>query len=399
MPACHPHTPAAAPPFPGGDRERRAKLHPPVPVRSAKVPIVAHSAKPDFYVPQLDALRFFAFLLVFARHSFPDSPITYVARGLDPFFAELVARLVQACGFGVDLFFLLSSYLITSLLVREWTARGRIDIPRFLARRSLRIWPLYFTFVAVAGFVLPRYFGFIPPVEPDHVIGLWTFLHNWAIAIHGNSSANPTIVLWSVSIEEQFYLCWPLAVATLGVRRVTRLALGLIAISILSRATLPLLFSSSHIDCVTTTRLDPIALGAIIAVRQEALGRIPSLVWLTGAALGFLLTLWVLPLGHGISIPAAALTCGCVVLWFLTLRPRLLRAPVLLYLGKISYGLYVFHQLAIFCGPQIVMHQPGFRILSSFVLTVLLAMLSYRYLESPFLRLKDRFAVIRTRPV
>src|SRR5947207_1159181 len=96
---------------------------------------------PRFYRPELDGLRFFAFLAVYINHTLL----------LDPARGELWKRALGSIGtagaFGVDLFFALSAYLITELLLREQKARGRIDVPAFYLRRMLRIWPLYFVFL------------------------------------------------------------------------------------------------------------------------------------------------------------------------------------------------------------------------------------------------------------
>jgi hypothetical protein len=102
-----------------------------------------------------------------------------------------------AGGFGVDLFFVLSSYLITSLLVREADAAGHIDVPAFWMRRVLRIWPLYFSFVL--GYAL------VGGISPRMTAAMSTFGGNWAMAAWGDGAglADP---LWSVSVEEQFLL-------------------------------------------------------------------------------------------------------------------------------------------------------------------------------------------------
>src|SRR3954463_14084740 len=106
----------------------------PAPIRSA------------FYRPELDALRFFAFFAVFVHHTLPHDPTKYAAQHLPGFLAVVAG----AGAFGVDLFFLLSAYLITSLLLRERRQTGKIAVRAFYLRRILRIWPLYFFALLVA---------------------------------------------------------------------------------------------------------------------------------------------------------------------------------------------------------------------------------------------------------
>lgn len=133
-----------------------------------------------------------------------------------------------AGGFGVDLFFVLSSYLITTLLMREIGATGHINVPAFWVRRAkrLRIWPLYFSFVpgcALVGAISPRMAG-----------AMAVFAGNWAMITWGDLAgvAGP---LWSVSVEEQFYLTWPLVLAVVPRRRLRLVSVGLIAVAIGTR--------------------------------------------------------------------------------------------------------------------------------------------------------------------
>ena len=103
--------------------------------------------KGKFYHPELDRLRFVAFFAVFVHHFFPQSHSNYAAIG--SLGAKVLANCVEAGGLGVDLFFCLSSFLITTLLLREFEERGRIDVRAFWIRRILRIWPLYYCFIAL----------------------------------------------------------------------------------------------------------------------------------------------------------------------------------------------------------------------------------------------------------
>ena len=108
-----------------------------------------------FYHPELDALRFVAFLAVFIHHALPRDASLYIANGLSPAVTQWLLTAKEAGAFGLDLFFALSAYLITELLLREHAQRGSFSIPAFYVRRALRIWPLYFTFLALTVLVIP----------------------------------------------------------------------------------------------------------------------------------------------------------------------------------------------------------------------------------------------------
>ncbi len=359
-----------------------------------------------FYLPELDTLRFFAFLAVFLVHSLSDPPSRYVQLGIPEPLVSLIISVLGAGMFGVDLFFLLSSFLITSLLLREYSSTGKIDIKGFWIRRCLRIWPLYFFFVGLAGFLLPRIFHFVAPPEGSHILGLLTFTQNWAIAFSGAGRGSPTLVLWSVSMEEQFYFAWPILIALMGISRLRPIAIGMIVVSFVARIlAIHAGASVSMLWCATPFRMEPLAAGAIIALAQNQFPAFSNKLRVGMLSLGLAIPVVCLssldhfPWGKAAIFPLV--TVGCTLI-FLSIRGanwRLLTLRPLVYLGKISYGLYVFHQLAIQFSPRLAI--PGLpfgRSVSALLLTVALATLSYRFLELPFLRLKDRFAHIRSRP-
>ncbi len=158
---------------------------------------VEHSR--GFYHPELDVLRFFAFLAVFLHHALPGDASSYINAGLSPALTRSILAAKQAGAFGVDLFFVLSAYLITELLLREHATRGTFSISAFYIRRALRIWPLYFTFLAATVFVMPV----ILPSEKfgsEYIVSFALFFGNWVCAAYGLplSVASP---LWSISVE------------------------------------------------------------------------------------------------------------------------------------------------------------------------------------------------------
>jgi len=337
----------------------------------------------------------------------------YAAAGYPLWLSKLLIAIFGAGASGVDLFFALSAYLITSLLLRERESTGMVDVRGFYLRRILRIWPLYLSFVAFSAAAARFLPGQNLPVR--YVLGLSLLAGNWIYAFYG-LPASFAIPLWTVSIEEQFYLAWPLGMRRASKRAITAMAVGILVVANLWRAWLAV--SAAPIERMeynTFTRLDPIALGILIAVYGD---RLPSwtrrqrLALLLGGVLAWIVTYGVcvsaspprvsggaMALGHSVT----ALASAAILLSVLGASAGFLRNPTLLYLGKISYGLYVLHEFAHFCAMRLVPAATPSRVMAQsavgFALTALLAAASYRWLESPFLRLKERFAHVESRPV
>jgi peptidoglycan/LPS O-acetylase OafA/YrhL len=327
--------------------------------------------------------------------------------------AKWVAASVYACGWGVDLFFALSSYLITELLIREQQRSQRIDVRAFYLRRALRIWPLYYAFLTFTLTVAPK---LIPDEQLSipHRIGFTFFGANWTIARYGwpPSVASP---LWSVSIEEQFYAVWPLIIKYLGIQRIPKVAAAMLITSLLTRVAL-VLAGVAHpgIYANVFARLDPIAAGALLAVGLR--GNSPGLSVRQRVLMGMLaMAMTVVVTRYGgfdgprslVSYPAVTAASILIICAFLHREeavPAWLRNQLLIQLGRMSYGLYVFHQFSLayvktFLQPvdrpaKLATYMGG-----GLVLTGLLAGLSYRYIERPLLALKDRFAVVQSRRV
>ncbi|MGZ4875206.1 MAG: acyltransferase family protein [Candidatus Angelobacter sp.] len=366
-----------------------------------------------FYRPELDVLRFFAFLGVFVFHAAPRTQDFYNAAGYPHWLSNLLIPTFGAGAYGVDLFFALSAYLITNLLLRERAATGILDLRGFYLRRILRIWPLYLVFVAfaaVAAALIPE-----QHLPMRYVVGYSLLAGNWIYVFYG-LPASFAIPLWTVSIEEQFYLAWPLALRKSSVHTMAAIAVGLLVVANAWRVWLAISAAPvERIEYNTFTRLDPIAFGILIALFGHKLPRLArwsrvSLVcggvatWIavyaftvTSNAPTF--TTWQMAVGH----PFTALASAAVLLSVLGAQHAFFRNRTLLYLGKISYGLYVLHEFAHFCAIRLVPASTPLTVFAQSVfglaLTILLAAASYRWLESPFLRLKERFAHVLSRPV
>lgn len=284
-------------------------------------------------------------------------------------------------------------------------------------------------FVLAGGFVL----GVVVPsyrIETGRILSFLFLSGNWYVAAT-SCGASPIAPLWSISLEEQFYLAWPWVAKIGGRACILGLSLLLLPISWLT------LFFLSHggahgdraIWVNSFVQFQFFALGALLALGLR--GRMPRLR--TGVRLGILLAgflAWLTAQGAFVvrsdSPPHTAsslifgymfVAIGCTLLFLGFLgMPRHWLPKQLTYLGKISYGLYVFHMLAIDCAWNVLGPIGGGRFDSisheldtavrfplivavAFVITVLLAMVSYRFLEQPFLKVKERFTFVRTRKV
>ena len=356
-----------------------------------------------FYHPELDVLRFCAFLLVYVAHSAVMTRNTPV---FSPGVPSILASAISGAGFsGLALFFTLSSYLITELLLQEQDRTGGIHLRAFYMRRMLRIWPLYFFFLLIIRPLAARY------IPDEHFslkdcVAFSLLMGNWLCYYEGFpiSVAAP---LWSISIEEQFYVFWPLLVSRPR-RHVPTLALCMLVLANLSRTVLVLYpRPDPALWCSTLTRLDPFALGALLAFythhREVRISRMLRVLLITMAAL------LILFLGRSgahngdmalLFYPLESVAC-CLAL-LATLLPTGAWKPgifgrVLVYLGRISYGLYVYHLTILVLVNRITSLNFYEHEAVVMLCTVAIAAASYAGLERPILKLKQRFTYVRSR--
>jgi peptidoglycan/LPS O-acetylase OafA/YrhL len=360
------------------------------------------------HIPALDGLRGIAILLVFA-HTFdvihaPTGPGHHVDLLLD--FGWI----------GVKLFFVLSGFLITGILLDTAPATRRAA-PRYFRtvwiRRVLRIFPLYYGVLVVAFVIVPRLWA-TPPGHGDHQIWLWTYTSNFAEPFGRGEPAFPHF--WSLAVEEQFYLVWPFVVWLAGRRGVIALSAVLVAAAIACRVLVRAHVGVEATYTFTPCRMDALAIGAAAAalVRGEqtrrAIERIrPAVLAAIGGAAVIAGGLWghvartniamqhtgytVIALGFAGLIIAALPAAG---------RPaRLLSVAPLRRVGTYSYGMYVFHApLHLFVGlPLLARFAPRAGLAAGLVyliaatgVTFAVAALSYHLYERRFLALKQVLA-------
>ena len=402
-------------------------------------PVILAKKAGRFYAPELDALRFLAFMMVFGRHVL--SGLGFVMKsvnGQQPTSSAAVATLphhagwlsmlkpqdfAQAFDFGVCLFFFLSAFLITRLLLIEKEATGGVAVGRFYLRRSLRIWPLYFFFLALA--LVASHYSDTLHVSGQRVLAAAFFVGNWAAVAHGWSSM-AIQPLWSVSVEEQFYGVWPLF-ARSGRKAIVMISCLLVIVSLL----VLMYYGNKPGSQITATWPNTFVQGLFLAGGAlTACFSFPESRWLPNKTrLAFIVAgscCWLVA-SAGLHIVrtqspgALALVTGYLLVLagtycIFTGVAGWSAWPVpawILYLGKISYGLYVFHVACLLIAEHAV---PGFlsawhirpssvylvEMISAalaLMLTIVCASLTHRFLERPFLQLKDRFSSVHSRPV
>lgn len=341
--------------------------------------------------PALDGLRALAILPVVIFHS------TY-------------SRVLPGGANGVDLFFVLSGFLITTLLLEEYAAGERIGIGHFYARRAVRLGPALLLYVGAAALfsLTPWRGGTGSPAEIGRfTLSLLTYTANWVLALQ--TMTWPTFLghLWSLSVEEQFYLVWPLVLALVLRRRVRPMRLAatlLVVIAILSlwRAVLWHLTHDVHrVVFGTDCRANGLLLGAVVALVRRVDSRpVATLAPVAGlAALLLYLSLatrleqpshaWLL------GLKSVELASGVLVL-ALTVDPEgrwraPLAWPTMTWIGRRSYGIYLWHVAGLWSGLRLF---PGSRATATVAgvgLTLAVASLSYEFVERPALRMKRRF--------
>src|SRR5271157_957646 len=184
----------------------------------------------SFYRPELDVLRSFAFFMVFLFHLLPDRASRVPLAG-HSHLRYVIACATVTMGAGVCLFFVLSAYLITTLMIRERQLTSAFDIRAFYERRILRIWPLYF-FALLLAFPACTIFRGFPGFKT--IAAYLLMAGNMGSALHLHSAVRPLRILhlWSISVEEQFYLLFPFIASRVKISRLPFISLAILPIMI-----------------------------------------------------------------------------------------------------------------------------------------------------------------------
>ena len=361
-------------------------------------------------VPELDGVRGLAILMVLLFHF----------QGARPHLIPKFLTYPMIIGWsGVDLFFVLSGFLITGILID--TRRAPNYFSSFYARRVLRIFPLYLLAILICfhvGFPLARQLGYDPTAESALEPWYWLHASNWRSAFGPDVKALSHV--WSLSIEEQFYLVWPLVVLLVRPKRMGGLCAGLVVLACALRC-----YAASRgappeaLHRLTPFRVDALAFGGLVAVlvRQPALRaairrRLPAL---TAFAAGLLVPLLIAGRGAAsrpmttLGYTAFAFLYACLVFAAFDGSgspgglPAWLRRPSLRALGKYSYAMYMFHYpISVWVAALVAQRSRGASelvqavlwlgaVAAGILLSFGLALLSWNLVEKHFLSLKKYF--------
>jgi peptidoglycan/LPS O-acetylase OafA/YrhL len=340
------------------------------------------------HIPVLDGLRALAILLVICFHFQQGHP------------PSLVGKIAVWGQTGVDLFFVLSGFLITGILL---DSKGS---PRFLrnfyARRILRIFPLYYAALIAYYFVGP-YLHMNAWTPWRKGIWYWFFLQNVFVTLPQDTVSGPGH-FWSLAVEEHFYLVWPFVVMLASRNRLLKIAACAVGVSLLTRI---IFIQYAETFYFTLARLDGLAMGAALAIfarkQGDGLARLVTPATVLLCTLGPALVMTQLFVsGQGLVVIQLVkstlidLAYACVMIIALEKRlgrhlGKLLSGRFLGSIGKYSYGMYVVHQFVLFeLGRAGIPYNPV-GLAAAILLIWLAARLSWNLLEKPFLRMKRYF--------
>lgn len=359
------------------------------------------------YYPQLDAIRGLSFLAVFFFHAYKPAVAT---NGLQAFFVFVYSKLPLS----IDVFFILSSFLLTLLGINEYKLRGNFSFKNYFIRRALRIWPLYYLLMFFSFVVLKlvqNYTGQQMTLPPA---GWYLFfISNFYLGSHVFFLR----LLWTLSVEEQFYLFWGLCLLLFQKYMgwvILVLAIVSIVFNIVTTA------KSTDVYFHTLTYVADMMIGAFAAYSITQNNRVVALVDKLKGKISFLFYL-VLPgmlvlfffidkASNGITNDFAVLMFRFIFIVYagLVIIDQMINSNTainlstkkfLIYSGKISYGLYCFHGIVITFG-MLALKKTGIILPGAVNAIILLAItfavasLSYYWVERPFLKLKDKLSRI-----
>jgi peptidoglycan/LPS O-acetylase OafA/YrhL len=369
----------------------------------------------------LDILRFFAAFMIVFMHGYravlewtqvPNvllkNPVnkTYQDENLNQM-GLFFKRLIDNFDLGVEFFFLISGFLITYLLLAELKSTGKLNIIKFYMRRILRIWPLYFLIIGLTPFII----NWTESTHPNYWWNIF-FLNNYSTIIHSQFESG-LAHLWSICIEEHFYVFWPILIYVTPRSKLPRLFIGIIGLSFFFKWYYFQYYPNwdFHLKLNSLCRMDTLAIGGWIAysvINKQPVFKFPG--WVRLSVFLTLIVLMCFVDSHQVNNLLSAIFLRLIFtsLFAFILINYLFNPNVkfnfkkknpLHYLGKISFGIYLYHN--IFFGllfQKIIwpFKLEGFWWFWVIYLSViiLISILSFEIIEKPILKFKDRFSVV-----
>lgn len=359
------------------------------------------------YFYRLDSLRFYAFAIVFVSH------LTYFLRlPQSVIIGHTLARaFLQNGDLGVSFFFVLSGFLITYLLEKERSENGTISFKKFYIRRVLRIWPLYFLTIGIIILLsigLPHFNFFKLSINNHEVVAFLFFIGN-IYRVFYNTANDVLTILWSIAVEEQFYLVWPILFFVFR-KHILWIFAALVTVSLAFTYHYAANFEARefYTPCVMIYLMIGSFCG-IYAPQFKNFAKQHSGLIISTAVITSIGLVYIREVTFAIEFPG----------WFGDLQSIIFSlcfagiiiacaywegqsGKITTYLGKISYGLYAFHLIALTIvlavisflipafsiGAGVTFSMFSFIFISALALTIGLSSLSYFFWERPFLRLK-----------
>lgn len=369
------------------------------------------------HLPALDGIRGLAVLIV-VFHNVADKGVGEVENAL----LKLILMVADSGWIGVELFFVLSGFLITGILLDGKNSQHQLR--NFYIRRGLRILPLYYIFLIIIFIILPL-IGMVPSWldhTREHEVWYWLYLINWVQPFYNDIEMGH---FWSLAIEEQFYLLWPILVIHVSTKRLVSVCMGLIISAIMVRFSfvtyLPEI-GEKIAYTFTIARYDALAVGALVAIifrnnewfeqSRKYILKITIVLLITIACLTWVNRAFAPASGYVgfINQTLIALLCGIVIFSSViahTTQPSyqnsLLSSMLLRSFGKYSYAIYIIHvPIKFIWFPQFALDPMAFNGLSKLLpmafnfscvllISSALAYLSWRIIEQPCLRYKRHF--------
>jgi peptidoglycan/LPS O-acetylase OafA/YrhL len=380
------------------------------------------TAKAKIFFPNLDGLRFISFLVVFLYHG--HLSIFSYLKDSQPRVYSVIEFLFRHGNLGVNFFFVLSGFLITYLLIKEKEITGKIHVPNFYVRRILRIWPLYYLCVAVGfvAFAMLKKMSGQPIVEnanPWYYIlfaANFDIMHTWP----DKPDALLLSVLWSVAVEEQFYLTWPLILSLVPLKKFKYVFPTIMLLSLVFRT-----FHTGNDDhdfairyFHTLSVIGDMALGGLFAYLVSYENKFKAFIINMPRpviVMIYVLTLTVTLFKDEIFIPGIPVIFDRIVIAFLfgliileqnyakNSLFKMSNFKLVSRLGIYTYGLYCLHFLGLYFAIKIMdflrlngsLSWVAFTMITvALVISVIISLLSYNLYEKWFLKFKDKFAFI-----
>lgn len=360
------------------------------------------------YFEHLDIIRFIAAFMIIIMHGY-EAWKGWFGNNITIFDNEYGDRFIGNFGIGVDIFFLISGFLITYILLEEKKRFGKIHIWKFMMRRTIRIWPLYFLLIILA----PFFVKITHSTSPSYLENIF-FLGNFEV-IKSGKWAYPFAHFWSIAIEEHFYLVWPFIIALIPNKHLLKTFVFLIILSISFRLYTFLTsgYAWFEIYLHTLSRIDVLIIGGIGAYHYSNKKFHFQLSTLIRRSL-FVVLITILAVQSTVNwnslfmagfLKYTYISIIAALLLDYNLNPNykhiLPNKSFIHYLGKISYGIYMYGNILLLIVIRKIMLPLGFSSVWVFYLfviglSIIVPIISYEIFEKRILKLNKYFRVIKT---